>query len=141
MVLRFYSLLHFCIINFVILNIADIVDKSDTAVLDKLHPYIKDESKLVRLSAYEAIGRVANKASLPYLKEVFKNEDPACKFSISELFGRIGSKVSLPLLEEYLKEIDQMDFSQEHKGGTRGSDPHPEFLKNGVEKAIASIRS
>lgn len=122
--------------NIALVSLAELVDGNDTHLLRFMHPLLKDDDQLVRLSATSVIGRIASGASLPYLMETFENERLANKMEIAEAFGRIGSSRPLSLLEDFLAQINAMDSSKGHVGGFRGDDPHPTILKKVVETAI-----
>lgn len=125
--------------NFALISISKIVNKNEKDTLNKIYPLLKDEEQLVVLSALEVLDKTASKESLPYLIKGFESRKTATKMKIVEVLGKIGDKKALPVLEKYLKYVNNLDFAMPYKGGTRGSNPHPEFLKKEVEKAIKYI--
>ena len=118
-----------------------LVNKSDTALLNKIYPLLSDKKMWIRRNAYRVIGRIGSPSSLPVLKAHFDKEEPACKLAIVEAFGRIGDPKALPLLRKYLREIEKMDFSESYTDHSPSTNPHPLTLKMELEKAIAVLEN
>jgi len=127
--------------DFALLAIAKIVDSKDKGILEYIYPMLNDKSIMVRLSAYEVISRIKDKASLDILNKKFHTEKPAAKLEIVKIFGELGGDKELKLLKKYLKDINKLDFSKEFKSNLRGSNPHPKILKYETLRSIARIES
>lgn len=120
-------------------GLALMVDDRDGYLFDQIFPLLKQESKLVRMSAIEALGNIRSQKALEVLVESFDKEVPAVQYEIVRALGKTGDKNALPLLRAYKKAISAMDHSVPRKGGTRGSDPHPDVLELAVTAAISSL--
>ncbi|WP_162931459.1 HEAT repeat domain-containing protein [Teredinibacter turnerae] len=120
-------------------GLAQMVDKSDSDLLESIHPLFRHEFNLARISAIEVIEKIGHKSSIDYLVPLFAGATSGEKARIVSAFCEIGDKKVLPILEEYHSEVESMDFSQPVKGGTRGSNLHPTQLKTIVEMAISKI--
>lgn len=129
------------VLNSCTLGLSLIVDERDYPLLDRLYQLLEHESLLVRMSAIQAIGNIRHNASSDQLQEIFDTEEPAAKLEIIVALGKIGSTDSLPLLRSYQKTVDAMDHSIPRKGGTRGSDPHPDVLDLAITEAITTLEN
>lgn len=129
-----YDLLVLCLSG-----LALVVDDRDDYLFNQILPLISHESLLVRMSAVEVLGNIRGKKALGALIERFDQEAPAVKYEIVRALGKIGDADALPLLRLYKKSVDAMDHSAFRKGGTRGSDPHPDVLDIAVTEAINAI--
>lgn len=127
------------VLNSCTLGLSLIVDERDSPLLDRLYQLLEHESLLVRMSAIQAIGNIRHNASSAQLQKRFDVEEPAAKLEIIVALGKIGNTDSLPLLRSYQKTVDAMDHSIPRKGGTRGSDPHPDVLDLAITEAITTL--
>lgn len=127
------------LLNMCVSGLALMVDDRDDYLLDRFYQLLKHEFLLVRMGAIEAIGNIKNKRSSKALMDHFDNDVLAAKYEIVKALGKIGNDEALPLLRSYLQSIKEMDHSVPRKGGTRGSNPHPDVIELAVKESIALL--
>ena len=126
--------------NIALLSIASIVNKENNETLQKIYPLLEDTDKLIVLSALEVIYKVADVSSVEKIMALFKYKGYAEQLKMVQILGKIGDIKALPLLNEYLRHINSLDLVLKNNDGFRGSDPHPTFIKDEVEKAIKFVK-
>lgn len=129
------------IVNMAGSGLSEMVDERDSHILPNLYKVLDHDFLLARISSIEAIGSIKSPGSLPVLIGFFKRAGSGEKARIISGLGNIGDKKSLPLLEQYLDEVKEMNHSVPNKGGTRGSDLHPDALQVITEEAIHVIKN
>ncbi|SFR61754.1 HEAT repeat-containing protein [Marinobacter gudaonensis] len=127
------------IVNMCASGLALMVGEDDTQLLPILHRTLDHDFLLARMSAVEALGNIGSSRSLDRLVLAFDAESSAEKATVVEALGKIGKPEALPLLEAYLSKVKAMDHAVPNRGGTRGSDLHPDALQAITEKAIVEI--
>jgi HEAT repeat protein len=115
------------------------IDERDAVLMPQLLLLLEKDELLVRLSAIEAIGSLRSSDATESLLARFHSEHPTARWHIIHALGKIGDRRALPVLHAFLAEVIAMDHSVPHKGGTRGSIPHPDSLQAILEESIASI--
>ena len=128
------------LINLCVSGLALMLDARDEHLVEEILPLVNHEYLLVRMGVVEALGNIQSKKVLESLMRRFDREAPAVQYEIVRALGKIGDHEALPLLMSYLDVVEAMDHSVPRKGGTRGSDPHPDVLEVAVTEAIATIR-
>lgn len=125
--------------NLALMGIEQLATRDDVHLIRHILPGLEDSEYPVRLSAIEALGRIASRRTTGELLNMLDGPQSGQTARVVEALGRIGHAGAAPALCRLRNEILGLNFEQEYKGGIRGSDLHPDQMLSGVERALEQI--
>lgn len=125
--------------NMALFGLEKLAEPGDTHLMRYVSPALHDPDHLVRLSAIEVSAKIASPSSFDEMVPLLSGPVSGQTARVVDALRRIGDSRAIPPLCKLRHEINQLDFDQPYRGGTRGADLHPRQMLDYVDRALKEL--